>query len=252
MTTVKGRLVLVALGVFVFATVGTGQYLNYVRPEMRPLLLLTGSAVLFLGMQGALDDWRRRDRARSAAEPSVTADDPADAHGHGHQHTGLPPLAWLLTAPAVCFLLLAPPSLGAFSAERAVDAVRVVDTDAAWPPLPPDPVVDLPVSEYVARALWDPGRTLEGRTVRLVGFVTSGPDGGWFLTRMSIQCCAGDASAWRVSVVADGPAPALDQWVEVEGTWVPTELPATDAVEAPAQVRASLVREATAPEIPYE
>lgn len=254
MTPLSGRILLLALGSFVLATVASGRYVNYVRPGMRVVLLATGVVLLLLAVHGALTDWRRRDRARiMAASPSPEP----DPDGH-HAHDGMPRVSWLLAVPAVFFALLAPPSLGAFSAARAVDAavvtdqVEVIPADSGWQPLPAAPVVALPVSEYVARALWDPNQTLAGRRVRLVGFVTVDEGGRWFVTRMSIQCCAGDASAWRVAILTSTPPPAVDTWVEVEGTWVATELPVSDEIEAPARLRAVSVREVVAPENPYE
>ena len=81
---------------------------------------------------------------------------------------------------------------------------------------PPAPVT---VAEYVGRAVWDDGLTLEGRTVEMTGFVTPNPDGSWWLTRIGVGCCAADAFGVRV-LVRDGPDLPADHWVTVTGTYV--------------------------------
>jgi uncharacterized repeat protein (TIGR03943 family) len=100
-------------------------------------------------------------------------------------------------------------------------------SDSSFPALPDAQVVAMPVSDYAVRAVWDSGRSLEARAVRLTGFVTPRPGGGWFLTRMALSCCAADARAVKIEV-RDAPAPPTDTWVEVTGTWAPSAQPRTD------------------------
>ena len=55
--------------------------------------------------------------------------------------------------------------------------------------------------------------------MRLVGFVAPAKADGFVVARYSIACCAADALAATAQVVRlDGPSPARDTWVEVEGT----------------------------------
>jgi uncharacterized repeat protein (TIGR03943 family) len=116
-------------------------------------------------------------------------------------------------------------------------------------------VVPITLADYNLRALWDTGHSLEGRTLRLTGFVTRRAEGGWFLTRMTMQCCAADAAAVRVTVLGM-PSPPVDQWVTVEGTWVPSAVAADPGVLTgdvePAQLQAARVRHVETPREPYE
>ena len=89
----------------------------------------------------------------------------------------------------------------------------------AFPGVPGDPA-QVTVAEYVGRAVWDDGLTLEGRTVEMTGFVTPDPAGGWWISRMAVACCAADAIASKVKVLNAPDLPA-DTWVTITGRWVP-------------------------------
>ncbi|MGY1839543.1 MULTISPECIES: TIGR03943 family putative permease subunit [unclassified Modestobacter] len=76
--------------------------------------------------------------------------------------------------------------------------------------------------QYTIWSQADPAALAE-RRVRLVGFVVPRDDGGrddgtWDIARLSINCCAADATALRVHVVGGPPGLVADQWVEVVGT----------------------------------
>lgn len=247
-------LVLIVLGAVVLRTAVTDEHLRYVQPFMRPALIVTGAVLVLLGVADAFRTLHARDRALPGAAGHL--DD--DGHGHG---TAAPRMAWLLLLPVLCIALVGPPALGSFSADRAVDVSLIDDRtdeeiDLGYPPLPPGAVVPLTLGDYSDRALWDTAATLEGRTLRLIGFVTRRPEGGWYLTRMTLQCCAADAAALRVTVLG-APSPPVDQWVAVEGTWIPPEQPPAGAEFVPediqpAQIRAARVERVEVPREPYE
>ncbi|MET8623799.1 TIGR03943 family protein [Kitasatospora sp. NPDC004669] len=139
-------------------------------------------------------------------------------------------------------LCLAPPPLGSFSANR--DGTDAVVEQTGYTPLTPpapgasgaaiDPwvgvVTPMSLTEFIGRSR-DPERSLEGRKVRLTGFVSPGAQPGeWYLNRLVVSCCAADARRLRVLVRADDPAPAIDSWVDLTGTWKPTpDAPTTAA-----------------------
>ena len=200
----------------------SGAYQDYVKPGLGPYLTLSGAILAGLGVWGAVRT------GFGAADPAHTedsadsADSAGDGHGHGsgHEHPGAR-TAWLLLLPVLTIFVIAPPPLGAFAADRSVSSIPPpADSAAALPVLPkPDPV-DIGVVDYALRAVWDDGKTLAGRTVRMVGFVTTAPGGGWYLTKMQISCCAADAQPFRIKTVG-APAFAPDTWVQVVGSWVP-------------------------------
>jgi uncharacterized repeat protein (TIGR03943 family) len=122
-------------------------------------------------------------------------------------------------------LLVAPPALGSFAASRQASpaAPSGGDPGGAFPPLaePVGGAVPLPVSEFVTRALYDQGRSLAGARVRLLGFAAPEEGGGYLLTRFNLFCCAADGQAYQVEVRGDGASRPADQWLVVEGRWLP-------------------------------
>jgi uncharacterized repeat protein (TIGR03943 family) len=127
--------------------------------------------------------------------------------------------------------------------------------DGGFDPLaaPVRGAVPMSMAEFVTRAVRDPGRSLTGVRVRLVGFVAPAEDGdGYRLTRFVIFCCAADAEALQ-AVVRGDPAPrARDQWLEVEGTWLPRPAAVDDPTPPPPVLQADLVRPVAPPQPPYE
>ncbi|WP_345047454.1 TIGR03943 family putative permease subunit [Streptomyces rameus] len=150
--------------------------------------------------------------------------DPEDGHGHGghgHDHSAVPRVAWLLLLPALSLLFYAPPALGAYTAARQPPKA-VTHTDD-FDPLPRTSPLPMTLSDFTSRVQEDRGRAIEGRVVRMTGFVTPGTgggSGGWELTRIILNCCAADAQSVKVRIHG-GPALAANTWVTVTGTWHP-------------------------------
>ncbi|WP_405531450.1 TIGR03943 family protein [Streptomyces canus] len=223
-------------------------YLRYVQAGLRPYLVVSGGALVLLGGVMAVGTAFVR-RARDDEEPT---DDHGHGGGHEHGHGGAGPrVAWLLTLPALALLLFPPPALGSYSAEREA-AQRAAQGVGTFPALPAGDPVELTLREFGSRAIYDSGRSLKGRTVRMTGFVTHGDDGTWYLTRLHVTCCAADATTSKVEVrgAADG-APPVDTWITVTGTWHPKGELGTDGAWPPV-VDASAVRRVREPADPYE
>jgi uncharacterized repeat protein (TIGR03943 family) len=201
--------------------------LAYVRAALRPPLAASGAVLLAVAVATL------RGRPRPAPAPD-------DGHGHG----GRLGAGWLLILPVLVLLLVAPPALGSYAASR--QAPRAGGGVGAFPPLP-DPVdgaVPLPVSEFVSRALYDQHRSLQGARVRVLGFVTPADGGGYRLTRFNFFCCAADAEAYEITIHGDRTRRQADQWLLVEGRWLP-EPPVSD--EAPSSRRPVLVADSVTP-----
>jgi uncharacterized repeat protein (TIGR03943 family) len=242
-------------------------YLRYVKDGLRPFLLAAGAALLVLGIVGAVRDGllrggSRRGEAAAAADGNADGHGPEPAtgagpedghehgheHGHGHDHSRGPAVAWLLCLPVFAIFLIAPPALGSYAASRDAGTVAKPTGGSDYPPLPAGDPVAMSVGEYAVRAVWDKGRTLQDRSVAISGFVTPRKEGGWYLTRMVLNCCAADARALKV-IVSDAPAPAADTWVELTGTWVASKQPISDSTLP--VIRATNVRQIPQPRDPY-
>lgn len=220
----QGALLLAVGGVTVRLAL-TDAALTYIRPEYVPLQLIGGAVLLVLGAVTLARALRQPHPAIDhdrAAEQGIPADDGRidDVHvDGGHDHEGGPRIAWMLAAPLFAILLIAPPPLGSFAANRQSGVIQ--SSASSYPPLPAatDGAVDLTLGDYTVRALYDTERSLADQRVRLTGFVSGTTERGWTLTRFALNCCAADGTAIDVEVVTDQPAPPVDQWVTVEGFW---------------------------------
>ncbi|MFD1934826.1 TIGR03943 family putative permease subunit [Nonomuraea mangrovi] len=205
-------------------------YVNYVKPGFRPFLIAAGVVIFAIGVLGLI---------RRAAS--------GEHHHHG------PKVAWLLCLPVFAVFLVAPPALGSFAAARSdappPPAPQVLD---AYAPLEGDRPAEMPMSEFIGRVFSDSNQTLKDKRVKLTGFVTPArKKGQWYVTRMQLACCAADAYALKV-IVRDVPPPKPDTWVQVTGTWVPTEIDENATGVIYAELAASDVEPVEAPSEPYE
>ncbi|MFG1666135.1 TIGR03943 family putative permease subunit [Streptomyces sp. Y7] len=240
-------------------------YLRYVQVGLRPYLVASGVVLVVLGVAAAVarrpeqephaeqgrhaehGEHAGRDQQREHDEHDDCDDDSRAHDQHGGHHS--PRVAWLLTLPALALLLFPPPALGSYSAEREA-AERAAQGVGRFEALPAGDPVELTLAEFSSRAIYDSGRSLSGRTVRLTGFVTRDDDGTWYVTRLLVACCAADATTSKVEVRGGG-APPADAWVTVVGTWHPEGRLGTDAAW-PAVVDAGSVRRVGQPTDPYE
>ncbi|MFZ1362471.1 MAG: TIGR03943 family protein [Candidatus Nanopelagicales bacterium] len=218
----------------------TDIFLRYVKPVMQPYLIVAGAFLLLLGVWALVDQIRR---GSSHDEHDHDDDEFDDGHGHGPMRA-----AWFLLLPVFAIVLVAPPALGAYSAEKDTQTVAA-PSDDLFPPLPDTDPIPLSLNEYAIRAVWDDQRSLAGRNVELIGFVTPNPDGGWWLSRMTMACCAGDATATKIHVV-DPPEYEANTWVKLDGHWVPGGGVNSDS--AIPWIAINSIHEVPQPKEPYE
>jgi uncharacterized repeat protein (TIGR03943 family) len=189
----------------------TDVYLRYVRVGFRPFLLAAGVALIIAAL--ATLWYELRPAARDSSEEP-------EAHGHAHGHRE-PRIAWLLVLPLFALIVVAPPALGSYAADRTGTALqRPLGFDA----LPDQDPLQLTVLDYAGRAVYDHGRSLANRRIKITGFVSVG-NHGMYLTRMTLNCCAADAQPIKVALSGKLPADlARDTWVEVIGSYSSKEI----------------------------
>ncbi|MEU9731193.1 TIGR03943 family protein [Streptomyces sp. NPDC048002] len=213
--------VLFLLGASLLHAGTTDLYLRYVKPGLRPLLLL--SAVVLIATALATAWYERRPPASGSAPAPGSASAPAPASSPApvtaSDHHREPRVSWLLALPLLALILVAPPALGSYSAVRAGTALQEPYGYAELPRADPVP---LALSDYAARAVYGHGRSLDGRRVRITGFVAPGPSGTPYLVRMTLNCCAADAQPVKIALTGEVP-PVLrpDTWLRVTGTYTP-------------------------------
>ena len=225
-------------------------FLRYVKDWMRPGLLAAGAVLMVLGLVSL---WREHLARRPAAPPDgpepVSAGAGIDEHGHDDDHG--PRIAWLLLLPVLAIFLVAPPALGSYTASRSSAATAPAEPDGEFAPLPAGDPVTVTLTDYASRAIWDAGRSLEGRRIRMVGFVTPRPGGGFYLTRITITCCAADARPIRIAVQNTDRTFPADTWVVVTGTYGGRDEAAKSVDQVPV-LRVISVEPVSAPSEPYE
>lgn len=227
--------VLLALGVIVGRLTLAGGYQSYVKTGLfwpllgsSAVLVAIGAATLWQSYRGQLDAGPTRQ-----GDVEVHGTDLPDDHDDHTTRVGL-----LLLCPIVVLLLVAPASLGSFSADRARPNQTVeaaIDTSLPPIPEPVDGAVELPLGGIITYALFpDRGEDLAGVPLRATGFVTpiEDADDRYLLTRFTMGCCAADAVPNQVLVTGAGEVPPPDTWVEVEAEWT-GELERLDVVELP-------------------
>jgi uncharacterized repeat protein (TIGR03943 family) len=217
----------------------TGTYVRYVKPGLHWYLLAAGAVLVAVG-------------AANLARLLWTTDSAGAGNrdGHEHAHRGLEP-SWLLIAPALALLLVAPPALGSYAAARGGTALSA-PASSDFPPLPDGDPARLSMLDYASRAVFDDGRTLGQRRITLSGFVMTAGDKR-YLARMVITCCAADARPVKVGLTGDVPTgTASDTWLEATGTYTPQR--DTDPVdnEPIPYLTVTASRPIPAPKQPYE
>ncbi len=193
----------------------TGDYVRYVKPGLLPFLAAAAVALMAIGV---VTLWYELMPFRKAGKHSSYP--PGAKQGTVHQHAHEPGVAWLLLVPVLALALLAPPALGSDAAVHSGTALVAPTGD--FPPLPEVDPAPLTLMDYASRAVFDDGRSIGDRKVRLTGFVIRGAQGDAFVTRMVLTCCAADARPIKVGLSGDLPGDLpTDAWVEVIGTYTP-------------------------------
>lgn len=234
-----GGVISLLVGAMTLRLAITGDHRLYVRPSMGPWLIVAGAVLVAIGGL----TWWRASRQRPTVEP-VDIEDGHDSDGHDHHRLRV---GWLLVVPIVTLLLVAPPALGSFGVDRAVQVD--VSRGELFEPLPPsDTPRAMTLTEFSERAYDRDGASLAGVTLELTGFVADiDPEGTFRLARFTIACCAADAQAAVIRVAPPaGPTPGRDQWVRVTGSYgsaVPGQLPT---------LTADSIVEINPPDEPYE
>jgi uncharacterized repeat protein (TIGR03943 family) len=219
----------------------TDMYLRYVKEVLQPFLIIASLVLIVAGVMTLWYDWRA---SRAGA---------ADEHPHGPGAHREPRVGWLLVLPVLGLLLVAPPALGSYTASTAGMSLSDDQRISSFPPLPDVPLVELTVFDYAARAVWEDGRSLEGRRVQLTGFLLTDRDGQPQLARLVLSCCAADARPVKVGLDGDIPADlADDTWVRVIGSYVDrTGVDPINEATIP-YLRVESWREVEPPTRPYE
>lgn len=216
----------------------TDLYLRYVKAGLRPLLI--GAGIVLIAAAVATVWYERRARRQ---EPQQESDEP-----HTHHE---PRVSWLLVLPLLALVLVAPPAAGSYTAMRTGTALQ--EQPWGYPDLPADGTLRLSVADYAGRAVYDKGRALAGRPLKVTGFLAFDGSGAPYLVRMALNCCAADAQPVKIALTGELPAVLQpDTWIEVTGTYTPKR--AKDPLNGTAvpYLHVTATKPVEAPQDPYD
>ncbi|MEP6979243.1 MAG: TIGR03943 family protein [Nakamurella sp.] len=206
------------LGGLLLAITLSGKFTSYVKPGFRPMLLIAGGVLVVLAIVSLV--MALRDDARPAGEHEHLPESSEDLAHVGHQHSSRAP--WLMLAPVLVLLFVAPPALGADSVDRGINCGTPAPAGTTYAsrrvqaadPLPVGDPVPLTMQDFVQRSLYDTAYSTVTTDIEVEAFVSrSNCDGaGYSLVRLKISCCAADAIAIRAHVDAPPQYPS-DTWV---------------------------------------
>lgn len=207
--------VMFLLGATLLHAGSTDLYLRYVKSGLRPLLLLSGAVLIATAVATLWYERRGRGNGSPGKGDGTPSSDGPDEHQHHHE----PRVAWLLALPLLALALVAPPALGSYSAMRTGTALQ---QSYGYEDLPAEGPLRLGVADYAGRAVYDHGRSIKGREIKVTGFVAMDRAGHPYLVRMALNCCAADAQPVKIALTGTVP-PVLqpDAWLEVTGTYTP-------------------------------
>ncbi|MFF7262336.1 TIGR03943 family putative permease subunit [Streptomyces sp. NPDC008159] len=268
----------------------TDLYLRYVKAGLQPLLIGAGVVLIAAAVatlwyerratRSGLGDGAPAPEPNEAPAPDRTAgsdrisdsdrtadsdhtsdsDRTADSHHapetdrspdpdrHAHHE---PRVAWLLVLPLLALVLVAPPAAGSYTAMRTGSALQ--EQPWGYPKLPADGPLKLSVADYAGRAVYDEGRALAGRQIKVAGFLALDGHGAPYLVRMALNCCAADAQPVKIALTGELP-PVLqpDSWIEVTGTYTPKRTKDPVNGTAVPYLSVASTRPVKAPQDPYD
>jgi uncharacterized repeat protein (TIGR03943 family) len=196
----------------------------------------------------APDHTAESDRVPDPDHTAETGRNAPDPDRHAHRE---PRVAWLLVLPLLALVLVAPPAAGSYTAMRTGSALQ--EQPWGYPKLPADGPLKLSVADYAGRAVYDKGRALAGRRIKVAGFLALDGHGAPYLVRMALNCCAADAQPVKIALTGELP-PVLqpDSWIEVTGTYTPKRTKDPVNGTAVPYLSVASTRPVKAPQDPYD
>lgn len=132
-------IVVTLLGGLLISITVSGRFTSYVRPDFRWLLLTSGAILVVVGIvslvlavRADLKGGKDAGSGAGDAHDGESVDGPddgahgPDAHGHDHASSKAP---WMILAPILVLLLVAPPALGADAVARNAGSQRLAGYD---------------------------------------------------------------------------------------------------------------------------
>lgn len=135
-------IVVILMGGLLISITVTGKYTSYVRPGLGPLLVIAGVVLVLVGVisvvtaivadvrQRGADQREDNPRGGGQADEDPAGDPGPDDHSHQHDKSKAP---WLILAPVLVLLLMAPPALGADAVARNAGSQAIQGSASVHP-----------------------------------------------------------------------------------------------------------------------
>lgn len=248
---------MLAVGLLALYVGLSDRILTFLRPQMRPYLVLSGGVLAAVSAAALLLDRRPAAAGHPAADHEHAGPDHA-GHEHGHRGSRV---GWLLLVPMLVAVVVAPGTLGAWAADRQRGVMFAGTYDFDLDPYLQAHAIagtepELRMLDFTTAAADAEDRaTLAEVSVQLTGFVNRSDDGVVHLDRFVVGCCVADAALLEVVLAGDVPSDlAAEQWVRATVRLDPARSPAPDAIRRGAvpTVTVERIEAIDAPGEPYE
>lgn len=262
---------MLAVGLLALYVGLSDRILTFLRPQMRPYLVISGAVLAVVAVVVLLAEQRVASRA-PATTRGTDADHGGDEHrGHDHDHDHdrghrASRAGWMLLLPMFVAVVVAPGTLGAWAADRqrGVMFAGTYDFDVG-PFLQAHAIAgtvpEMRLIDFSTAAADEADRAqLAAVSVQLTGFINRSdadaevPD-EVMLDRFIVGCCVADAALLEVRLSGEIPMELeSEQWVVVTVRFDPEASPlATDVRRGESPVaRVESVRPIDPPNEPYE
>jgi uncharacterized repeat protein (TIGR03943 family) len=242
-----------AIGLLALWMGSTDAMLMYLRPAMRPWVLLAAFGLIALGLYGML----RVHRLESADHDHDHGHDDGPDHAHDDElarPARRSKIGWLMVVPVVVLILFGPQAMGSFAIGRTPNLPPYAFDIAAYASTSGQRVPKLRFAD-VLDGIKQPGNRayLADHDIALQGFVSvTGVDGpgSFVLTRFLISCCAADAQPLSVTVIGASSIPDKNHWADVTVRFDSSA--STPTAKYGPVMHAVSIRTISAPSGPYE
>jgi uncharacterized repeat protein (TIGR03943 family) len=225
-----GGLIVVGVGLLALWVGLTDAIYRYLRPAMKPWLVLAGATLIVLGLAVLVTSWWDHRRSSGGTTPDPEGESASSHQAHEHRRSRV---GWLLGLPLVVAVLISPGPLGSYAVGRQSQYRYPTSTKIELGPYLKahslsGQTPELTVTQIAQAARYPADAKLLSETpFRVQGFVASDSDvDGFLVARLVVGCCAGDAVPISVLVPGAEPPGDDDTWVSVEAT---LDLEATNA-----------------------
>lgn len=200
---------MLTIGGVVTRLVLSGNFGSFVQQRMKIPLAVAAVVLLTFGLIEAIGAYRQDSIDPDTSRRSIS-----------------PTVGWLLAAPLVVLVAVAPTSLGAAAAQRSEPLTPTQQTppDSGIEPIDDSAgPVEMRVYEFLSRALWDDTGSLTDKKIVLEGLVVNDENitDGFRLTRFAVNCCAADGLPLQVGIRGLTEQFDDDTWVRATITWRP-------------------------------